>query len=57
MKEGTDVPDENETAREHLKTSQELTAEVKEGWKDLPETEEADDAGVRGEQQSHAPSD
>ncbi|WP_328291950.1 hypothetical protein OG218_04230 [Kineococcus sp. NBC_00420] len=49
--------DQKDTAQEHLEKSEELTAEVEEGWKTLPETEEADDAGVQGVQESHAPSD
>jgi hypothetical protein len=57
MTEGAYVAEEKSTAQQHLEKSEELTAQVKEGWKSLPETEEADDAGVRGEQQSHAPSD
>ncbi|ABS03006.1 hypothetical protein Krad_1518 [Kineococcus radiotolerans SRS30216 = ATCC BAA-149] len=53
---GTDVPDEK-SAQEHLEASQELTAEAKQGWQDLPESEEADDAGVRGQQGHPAPAD
>jgi len=51
------MTDEKDSAGEHLEKSEELTAEVKEGWKTLPETEEADDADVKGVQESHAPSD
>jgi hypothetical protein len=57
LREENDMADQKDTAREHLEKSEELTAEVKEGWRSLPETEEADDAGVKGVQESHAPSD
>jgi hypothetical protein len=57
MTEGTDVPEEKDSAQEHLEASKELAAEAKQGWHDLPESEEADDSGVTGERITPGPSD
>ncbi len=57
MTRGADVPEEKSSAQEHLEESKELAAQARQGWEDLPESEEADDAGVRGEQGHQAPAD
>ncbi|WP_432514053.1 hypothetical protein [Kineococcus sp. SYSU DK001] len=51
------MPEEKSSAQEHLEESKELAAQARQGWEDLPESEEADDAGVRGEQGHQAPAD
>jgi hypothetical protein len=55
--EESDVPEEKSSAQEHLEASEELAAQAKQGWHDLPESEEADDSGVTGEPIAPGPSD
>lgn len=54
---GADVPEEKSSAQEHLERSKELSEQARQSWEDLPETQEADDDGVRGEQGHQAPAD
>ncbi|WP_432543924.1 hypothetical protein [Kineococcus sp. SYSU DK002] len=51
------MPEEKDSAQEHLEASKELTEEARQGWEALPESQEADDAGVRGQQGHQAPAD